>query len=348
MQKKTLLKLSAVSVALGAALTMTTTAQADVTVISFGGANQKAQVKAYYEPAAKAGIKVVPGEYNGEQAKIKAMVEAKNVTWDVVEVESPELVRGCEEGLYEKLDYKLIGDKKDFVGKAISDCGIGVFVWSTVLAYNADKVKSAPANWADFWDTKKFPGKRGMRKGAKFTLEFALLADGVKPDEVYKVLGTKAGVDRAFKKLDQLKANIQWWEAGAQPPQLLASGDVVMSSAYNGRIAAAQKEGKNLKVVWNGSVYDVDSWAIPKGSPNKAEAYKFIAFASKPENQKVYSGEIPYGPTNNKAIPLIAAKIAADLPTSPANLKGALPSDTNFWVEHGEDLEQKFNSWAAK
>jgi putative spermidine/putrescine transport system substrate-binding protein len=323
-------------------------AQADVTVISFGGANQKAQVKAFYEPAAKAGIKVIPGEYNGEQAKVKAMVESKNVTWDVVEVESPELVRGCEEGLYEKLDYKKIGDKKDFVGKAISDCGIGIFVWSTVLAYNADKVKSAPATWADFWDVKKFPGKRGMRKGAKFTLEFALLADGVKTDEVYKVLGTKAGVERAFKKLDQIKPHIQWWEAGAQPPQLLASGDVVMSSAYNGRIAAAQKEGKNLKVVWTGGIYDVDSWAITKGTPNREEAYKFIAFASKPENQKVYSTEIPYGPTNTKAIGLIDPKLAADLPTAPANLKAGLASNTAFWVEHGEDLEQKFNAWAAK
>jgi len=323
-------------------------AHANVTVISFGGASQKAQAKAYYEPAAKAGIKVIPGEYNGEQAKIKAMVETGKVTWDVVEVESPELARGCEEGIYEKLDYSKIGDKKDFIGTAISECGIGTFVWSTVLAYNADKLKAAPTSWSDFWDVKKFPGKRGMRKGAKSTLEFALLADGVKPGDVYKMLATKQGVERAFKKLDQIKPHIQWWEAGAQPPQLLASGDVVMSSAYNGRIAAAQKEGRNLKVVWTGSVYAVDSWAIPKGSPNRGEAYKFIAFASKPENQKVYSGEIPYGPTNTKAIALIDAKSAVDLPTSPANLKGALANDTQFWVEHGEDLEQRFNAWAAK
>jgi putative spermidine/putrescine transport system substrate-binding protein len=334
--------------AAAAAIALIGSAHADVTVISFGGANQKAQAKAYYEPASKVGVKVVPGEYNGEQAKIKAMVETGKVTWDVVEVESPELLRGCEEGLYEKLDYSKIGDKKDFLAKAVGDCGIGTFVWSTVLAYNADKLKGAPASWSDFWDVKKFPGKRGMRKGAKFTLEFALMADGVKPAEVYKELATKAGVDRAFKKLDQIKPHIQWWEAGAQPPQLLASGDVVMSSAYNGRIAAAQKEGKNLKVVWNGSIFDVDSWAIPKGSPNKADAYKFIAFASKPENQKVYSAEIPYGPTHRLAVAMIDKGIAAGLPTHPDNLKGAIPSSTQFWVDHSEDLEQRFNAWAAK
>ena len=155
-------------------------------------------------------------------------------------------------------------------------------------------------------------------------------------------------VDRAFAKLDKLKANIQWWEAGAQPPQLLASGDLVMSAAYNGRISAAQVEGKNLKVVWNGSIYDVDSWTIPKGSQNKADALKFIRFASQPENQAVFSGEIAYGPVNLKAVPKIDAKVASGLPTSPENMTGAMATDTEFWVEHGENLEQRFNAWAAR
>lgn len=344
------MKLAAKTMAIAASLAAMGSAHAtDITVISFGGTNQKAQVKAYYEPfTATTKIGIVPGEYNGEQAKIKAMVEAKNVTWDVVEVESPELARGCEEGLYEKLDYAKIGDKKDFVGSAVTECGFGFFVWSTVLAYNADKLKTAPTSWADFWDVKKFPGKRGMRKGAKFTLEFALLADGVSPADVYKVLGTKAGVDRAFKKLAEIKPHIQWWEAGAQPPQLLASGDVVMSSAYNGRIATAQKEGKNLKIVWTGNIYDVESYAIPKGVAKRDEAYKFIATLAKPEYQKVFSGEIPYGPTNTKAMAKIDPAIAADLPTAPANMKTAVASNTQFWVEHGEDLEQRFHAWAAK
>lgn len=321
----------------------------DLTVISFGGAVQKAQEKAYYAPFTKeTGIKVIAGEYNGEQAKIKAMVETHNVTWDVVEVESAELYRGCEEGIYEQLDYAKIGDKKDFLPKAVSDCGVGTFVWSTVLAYDGDKLKTPPSSWQDFWDVKAFPGKRGLRKGAKFTLEIALLADGVKPADVYATLATKEGVERAFKKLDQIKPHIQWWEAGAQPPQMLAAGDLVMSSAYNGRIATAQSEGKNLKIVWNGSIYDADHWAIPTGTPKLQEAYKFIAFASRSGQQQVYSSEITYGPTNLKAVEGLDPKRAAELPTTPKNLEGALASNTQFWVEHGEELEQRFNAWAAK
>ena len=192
---------------------------ADLTVVSFGGANKAAQVKAFYEPWEKAGKgKIVAGEYNGEMAKVKAMVDTNSVSWNLVEVESPELARGCDEGMFEELDPALFGNEADYVPGAIQPCGVGFFVWSTVLAYNADKLKTAPTSWADFWDTKKFPGKRGLRKGAKYTLEFALMADGVAPKDVYQVLGTKEGVDRAFKKLDELKPSIQWWEAGAQPP----------------------------------------------------------------------------------------------------------------------------------
>ncbi len=340
--KKTLLA------ALVAMFSVSAAQAADLTVISFGGASQKAQDKAYYAPFSKTGTKVVPGEYNGEMAKIKAMVETNNVTWDVVEVESPELVRGCSEGLFEKLDWSKIGDKARFVPAAVSECGAGLFVWSTALAYNSSKLSKAPSSWADFWNVKDFPGKRGLRKGAKYTLEFALLADGVKSADLYKVLATEEGVKRAFAKLDQLKPHIQWWEAGAQPPQWLIAGDVVMSSAYNGRIAAAQKEGQPLNVVWNESIYDLDHWVIVKGSPNKDAAYKFIQLASTADNQVVFSGEIPYGPVVSDAISKLDPKIAANLPTAPDNLKVAVSMDTEFWVEHGEELEERFNAWAAK
>jgi putative spermidine/putrescine transport system substrate-binding protein len=318
-----------------------------ITVVNFGGANANAQKKAYYEPFEKDGTKVVSVEYNGEQAKIKAMVETKKVTWDVVEVESPDVARGCDEGLFEKLDYSKIGNKADFIPAAVTECGIGVFVWSTVMAYNGDKLKDGPKTWADFFDTKKFPGKRGMRKGARYNLEFALMADGVKPADVYKVLATPAGADRAFKKLGELKSNIQWWEAGAQPPQFLVAGDVAMSTVYNGRIDAANREGKNLKINWTGGIYDLDYWVIPKGAPNKEVSLKFIAFASTPDAQAEYAKNIAYGPTNNKALAKLDAKVLANLPTAPANAAEALRFDLKFWADQGESLEKRFASWAT-
>ncbi|HEY0211410.1 polyamine ABC transporter substrate-binding protein [Acerihabitans sp.] len=325
-------------------------AQAEtLTVISFGGQNKVAQEKAFYQPFKAAGKgDIEAGEYNGEMAKIRSMVETKQVSWDLVEVEGPELRRGCDEGLFETLDWKKLGDKSEYVPGSATECGAGIFLWSTVLTYDAQKLKKAPTSWADFWNVKDFPGKRALRKSAKFTLEIALLADGVRREDVYSQLATPVGVDRAFRKLDEIKSNIQWWESGAQPLQWLVSGDVVMSSAYNGRVAAAATEGHDFRMVWDNSLYDLDSWAIVKGSQHKALAEQFIAFANRPENQKVFAENIPYGPTNKNAIGLIAPAIAANLPTSPDNLANALAVDTQFWIEHGEDLEQRFNAWAAQ
>ena len=322
---------------------------ADLTVISFGGANKEAQNKAYYAPfEAATGNKIIAGEYNGEMAKVKAMVDTNSVSWSLVEVESPELSRGCDEDMFEELDYAQLGGKADLVPGAAQLCGVGFFVWSTVLAYNAEKLASAPTGWADFWNVEKFPGKRGLRKGAKYTLEFALMADGVAPKDVYTVLAGKDGQDRAFKKLDELKPYIQWWEAGAQPPQYLASGDVVMSSAYNGRIAATQKEGSALKVVWTGGIYDFDAWAIPKGAKNKDEILKFIAFTLKPEQQKIYSENIAYGPVNTQAVALLDKNLLGDMPTTPDNIKDQVAMNVTFWADFGETLEQRFTAWAAK
>jgi len=338
---------SILAAALVAAISLPALAQQQITVVNFGGANANAQKKAYYEPFEKTGTKVVAVEYNGEQAKIKVMVETKKVSWDVVEVESPDVARGCDEGLFEKLDYSKIGNKADFNPAAVTECGIGVFVWSTVMAYNGEKLKDGPKTWADFWDTKKFPGKRGMRKGARYNLEFALMAEGVKPADVYKVLATKEGAERAFKKLTELKSSIQWWEAGAQPPQFLVAGDVTMTTVYNGRIDAANREGKNLKITWMGGIYDLDYWVIPKGTPNKDAALKFIAFASTPDAQAEYAKNIAYGPTNNKALAKLDAKVLDNLPTSPANSKDALQFNLKFWADQGEDLEKRFASWAT-
>ena len=154
---------------------------------------------------------------------------------------------------------------------------------------------------------------------------------------------------RAFKKLDELKPNIQWWEAGAQAPQYLISGDVVMTSAFNGRISNAQKEGnKNLSIAWNGGLYEVEYWVVPKGTPKKDLAMKFIASTVKPESQIEYAKQIPYGPTTKNAAGKIEPSLASTLPSSPENLKMAVAVDPAFWLDHGEELERRFNAWAAK
>ena len=321
-----------------------------LTVVSFGGDSKTAMEKAYFQPFEKeTGIRINAVDWNGEMGKIKSMVDTNSVQWDVVEVEAPELERGCAEGLFEEIDYSKVIPQSDFIEHAAQDCGVGTFIWSVALAYNKDKLKEGPSSWADFWDVNKYPGKRALRKGAKYTLEIALMADGVSPKDVYSVLATPEGVDRAFKKLDELKPHIQWWESGAQPGQYLVAGDVVMSSAYNGRISQAIKQdNRPLSIVWNQSLYALDYWAIPKGSPNIENALKFIKYASQPQNLVAYSSLIPYGPPTTAAIDALPADIGKDLPSSKQNIENAIALDVNFWTDYGDALEQRYNAWIAQ
>jgi putative spermidine/putrescine transport system substrate-binding protein len=322
---------------------------ADLTVTSFGGAYQDAQRKVYFEPFKQAtGIDLVEDVWNGGVGTIRAKVEGGGHEWDVVQVEADELVIGCEEGLYEPIDWEAIGGQDQFIDAAVHDCGVGTIVWSTVLAYDGDKITDdPPESWADFWDTEKYPGKRGLRRHPKYTLESALMADGVPPDQVYETLRTEEGVDRAFAKLDEIKDDIIWWEAGAQAPQLLASGEVVMTNAWNGRISAANKDdNRNFKIVWPESIYAVDSWVVLSGTPHQDAALQFIAFASQPERQKNLPNAIAYGVTHKGAAEQIDKEVLAGLPTAPDNLAVAIELDTEFWVENVERLTERFTAWA--
>lgn len=322
----------------------------DLVTVNYGGAVGEAQKQAWVAPFAKAsGIPTTAISYTGDQAKIKAMTASGDVVWDVVEIGSQNLGRGCQDGLYEKLDWSKLVPKSELLPESVSQCGVGIFVSGTVLAYNPKAVKGTPSGWKDFWDVKKFPGKRGMRKDAHYNLEIALMADGVAPADVFKVLRTKEGQDRAFKKLDELRPNIQWWEAGAQAPQFLVAGDVVMTTAWNGRISAAQKEGnKDLAIAWRQNIADLDFFVIPKGTKRKAAAEKFIAYALSEQGQKAFSGLITYGPVNKAALKGLDQATLENLPNSPANGKESLIEDFAFWTDNGDAIDSRFRAWASQ
>jgi putative spermidine/putrescine transport system substrate-binding protein len=319
----------------------------DLTVVGFGGALQDTMRTTMFQPFAKAtSTKLIEESYTGGIAKIKAMVQSKSTTWDVVQMDENEMILACDEGLLEKFNWATIPNAAEIADNAKAPCGVGAFVWSKVIAYDGAKVQGVNT-WADFWDIKKWPGKRGLRKQARMTLEIALLADGVLLQDIYKVLGTKAGADRAFAKLDQIKPNIQWWESGAQPAEWLASGDVVMSSAYNGRIASANKHGKNFKMSWTNQLYAMDYWAIPKGDNSKL-AFSLVHYMTTDEPQAKFAEVMQYGVTNRIATKNIDPKIQPLLPSAEANMATALAVSTPFWVDNEEALQQRFNTWVAK
>ncbi|MBM7068247.1 ABC transporter substrate-binding protein [Actibacterium sp. 188UL27-1] len=336
---------------------------ADLTIMSWGGAYGTSQIEAYNKPfAEQTGKDIVMVDADNPATPIKAQVEAGNVTIDVADVEYSDAVRLCDEGLLEEIDTSALpaapdgtAPEDDFIEGALTDCAVANIVWSTVYAYNSDVVEGEPTTMADFFDLEGFPGKRGMRKAAKANLEMALMADGVPAGEVYDMLETDEGVDRAFAKLDTIKDEIVWWEAGAQPPQLLADGEVTMSTAYNGRIFnAAVSENQPFEIVWDGQILDFDLFVIPKGAPNKELALDYIKFSTDTQRLADQAKWISYGPARKSSGALVGlyqdgkTEMASHMPTAEANLTNALVNDFEFWADRDTELSERFNAWLAQ
>ncbi len=342
--------------ALGLAAAGPAAAEESITVVSWGGAYQASQKGAYYDPyAAEKGITVIEEEYTGDVAKMRAMVESGNVTWDVIDVDASTALAGCDQGFLEELDYAKIGQPKDkfTIGGAL-DCGVATIAYATVYGYDAGNPPAAwngavPTTLADFFDLDKFPGKRGIQKKAFVNLEWALIVDGVPQADVYNVLRTPEGLDRAFAKLDTIKSQSVWWESGQQAPEILGNGEVVMTQAWNGRLYNAVKnEGRKFVIVWDNQALDFDFWAIMKGTPKLDAAYAFIAYASDPVNMARQSHFISYGPTHADAVPFIPEDVLKDLPTAPGNMTTAFTVDATFWADNNEALQERFNAWLAQ
>ncbi len=349
-------KLTALAAAIGATLALGVQAQT-LTVTSWGGAYTKSQVAVMHEPfTAKTGIKILSEDYNGGLAEISAQVKTGNVKWDVVDVELAEALRGCDEGLFEKIDASKLPKgadgsdaKADFLPGMVNACAIANISYANVVAYDKAKLgANVPTRLEDFFDLKKFPGKRGLKKEANVNLEWALMADGVAAADVYKVLSTPAGLDRAFKKLDTIKSSVVWWSAGAQPPQLLASGEVVMTSVYHGRIFDANiKDNKNFAVMWDGQITVPDLFAVVKGSKNVKAAMEFIMFATGTKPLGDQTKYIPYAPARKSSMTLVDDKTKPWLP-GPAQSGRGFQTNAAWWSDNADQLNQKFAAWLAK
>lgn len=365
-----LIKTTLASAVIGAVLAVP--AQADVTVVSWGGAYTMSQQKAYADTYAPGGINFV--NYNGGLGEVRAQVESGNVTWDIVDVLPHEARVGCDEGLFEELPRDVFVKAPDGTSMdddmfvpVPNDCVVPQIFWSYVPFYQKGtfdgNAAGNPKTIADFFDVKKFPGKRGIHTWANATVEMALMADGVAPGDVYKTLSTKAGQDRAFAKLDTIKDHVVFWSAGAEPLELVKSGEVAMSLAYNGRIGAAVlSENAPFVTNWDGQVLEEEWLVLLKGSPNRDEALKFLIHASAPEQQAGQAKWITYAPMRKSGIDIIANSENAGKPwfNTGVNILPLMPNageatsqkhlyaDPVWWADNGDSISERFKAWMGQ
>jgi len=337
-----------------------------LTITSWGGAYEASQRRAYAEPFMQQheGVEIVwEAKSHNVLAGLRAQVEAEDVVWDLVDLLPDAAQIACDEGLLEPLDHNAMLARgadgslpsEDFYPGALSNCFVATNVYANVIAYNTELFPAEqPTTIRDLFDLERFPGKRGLERTPLNNLEWALAAGGVPLDEIYATLATDEGVRRALTRLDGIKDSVIWWELGAQPQQLLADKEVVMTAAFNGRIFHAQvNERQPFKIIWDAQVFEFDGWGIPKGkaSPRVLEFLRYSTDTQRLADQAKY---ISYGPARRSSGPLVSThadtgvEMQPHLPTGKANLSNALPKNIEFWTDNLDELQQVFNAWLNK
>ncbi len=359
---KTLLATTALTVAAGMAHSE------DMTIVSWGGAYSKSQQNAYHTPYTdKTGVKIINDESSAEAvSKLRAMNEAGNVTWDVVDVVAADALRLCDEGLAMEIDPDTMladapdGTKasEDFGDLLVGDCFIPQIVYSTTVGYRTDLIgDTAPTDICAIFDTEAYPGKRSLEKRPINNMEWALLCDGVAKGDVYDVLETDEGQQKALDKLATIKDDVIWWSAGADTPQLLADGEVVMGSTYNGRLfSLIAEQDQPVAMLWDAQVFDLDGWIIPTGlsDERQARALDYIMFATDTQRLADQSKWISYGPARKSSAPLVGKhaelgiEMAPHMPTDPENAKNTFLYNYEFWADYRDDIDAKFQAWLVK
>jgi putative spermidine/putrescine transport system substrate-binding protein len=329
----------------------------EVVVCTWGGTIENAMRKAYFEPFEKAtGIKVTAVS-KPTLAKLKAMVETKNIEWDVLETGSGIYFGGIKHDLHEKIDYKYFDPEtlKNIYPDAKQEQGVGMMYFSETIAWNSSVFgkDNHPNSWADFWNVKKFPGPRTFHSlvTAGACWEFALLADGYSVKDLYTdpndPVKSKAKIERALNKLKEIKPHVvKWWEQGNEPGQLLSDKEAVIGMGFSGRLQDLKQQKVPIDYTWNQGGYRMDLWAIPKGNKNYENAMKFIAFATRADRQAEFFNLYAYGPTNKDAFRLISAERAKLLPSYPENKeKQFLAEDPAWYSANAEMVIEMWNRW---
>ncbi len=342
----------------------------EMTIVSWGGAYSNSQLKAYHEPySEKTGVTIINDDSSAEAvAKLRAMNEAGNVTWDVVDVVAADAIRLCDEGLALEIDADTqlaaapdgTPASEDFGDLIVSDCFIPQIVYSTTFGYRTDMVPDGvepPSEICSVFDLETYPGKRALEKRPINNMEWALLCDGVAKEDVYDVLETEEGQDQALAKLDTIKGDVIWWSAGADTPQLLADGEIFMGSTYNGRLfSVIEEQNQPVAIMWDAQVFDLDGWIIPTGlSPEReARALDYIMFATDTQRLADQAKYISYGPARLSSAPLVGThaelgiEMAPHMPTDPANAANTFLYNYEFWADYRDDIDAKFQAWLAQ
>jgi putative spermidine/putrescine transport system substrate-binding protein len=306
----------------------------EIVMVNYGGDATPAMKEAWGDPFERdTGIKVTIDGSGPTAGRIRAMVESGRVTWDVCDSGPGTTLELGAMGLLEEMDWSVVDRSKLVDPKFAYRWGIANYTFSFILAYDRAKFGGdPPKSWADFWDVRKYPGKRTMwSRNILGICESALMADGVPPDRLYPL-----DVDRAMRKLREIRPHLIGWQTGAQSQDLLRTGEVVMGNVWNTRATLLHRETNGrIDWTWNQGILAPGVWVVPKGNPaGRAGAMRFIASTQAPERQVTLLRLMGQGPANPAASALVPPELEKFNPSSTANARLQAIFDGAWYGQH--------------
>lgn len=342
-------------------------AHAEITVTTWAGPYIESQQKAYGATWDNGGNANINWQtYKGGLDTIRKQIESGDVTWDVVDVLPSDARVGCAEGLFAKLNRDVFEPApdgtpmdQDLTIDVPNDCVVPNVIWSYVVFYDSERFPDArPSTIADFFDLKRFPGKRAIQVWPRGILEMALVADGVAPAEVYDVMSTPAGIDRGFDKLDSIREHTVFWSGYDAPLELVESGEVAMATAFSGRVGTAVlEESADFVELRDGQILEEQWFALVKGAPNGDQAIDFLVHASTTESQARQARYIPYAPMRKSAFDVIregepwyhtGERVMSYLPSRPDSPDRAIVVDPDWWTAHRPAIYPRYKEWRTE
>ncbi|WP_067934687.1 ABC transporter substrate-binding protein [Alicyclobacillus kakegawensis] len=253
----------------------------------------------------RTGIKVVvvPGTDADWFAKVRA-ANGKNPPYDILVLQPDTINRLEGANLLQPLDSKhvpnlahLYASATDHFTKDGKVYAAGFSYGQLGIAYRKDYVHVPPSKWTNLWN----PRYKGHVAVSPLTYAAGLQFFAGIVHATGGQLSNPSDVQKAFQKLGQLRNNVVAYPSDPGTIQtLLQRGNAWLVPEWDGRAYALQQQGLDVGFVYpkDGPVAAISSWAIMKGSPNLANAYKLLNYLLSPQVEGKFAQQSFYGMSN--------------------------------------------------
>lgn len=310
-----------------------------ITVTCWGGVYESAVRTCFAEPFSKETGIAVNLVNSADLTRMKVQVDSKNVSWDVFDSVGPQIMSGSRQGMWETIDTSIV-NTSGVIQKTGAD-HVGTYFYAGGLGFDPKRHPEGkhPTTFAEFWDVKAFPGRRGLRSRISENLEMALLADGVAPDKLYPL-----DIERGFKALDRIKPAIRKWiETTPETVSLIASNEIDFTYTYLSRVLPAQRAGTSIEMSMKQTLNSLEYLAVPKYGKNTKAAMQYVAFCLRPDRQAAFCESVEFSPNVASAMDSVSAAAKSRMP----NMKdpNSIVVDDAWWGENYDKLQRRFTEW---